>query len=343
MIVPSISSIKKVFHTHQNQCALIQCNKKIIDEDGHVNGNIFFIESNVKGQARYNPDLTNEHMNDYHNLILLCDVHGLDIEWKEKKFTLERLRREILVDQDTIFEHNFELDDKMIKNVIENFVEYHDPDRLSHINYNLMLDDHQNIYSLGFFWFSDSRVFIKPTRNFVGGRFEIIDTKEKFEKTDKIIFIPKNNSKLKGIEVKTEFKSKMSIAGRVPNLPKGDYTISIINESKDTSKFDQKLTFKILGENPLKSEAIEQDNGGNNEKKEFQSVKFSSIGFIGLMLAGIFFFISALYLITTGYNGHIQGVAYGYQYLVALIGSTVLIYAGIRGIKHKIEWDRALK
>ena len=85
MLLPSRKNIEKIFQTHQNQCAFSQCPKKIIDSDGHVNGNIYFIESNIKGNPRYNSKLTNDKMISYQNLILLCDIHGLDIEWKEKK------------------------------------------------------------------------------------------------------------------------------------------------------------------------------------------------------------------------------------------------------------------
>jgi len=84
MLIPTKENIQKLFETHQNQCAISDCDKKIIDSDGYVLGNIFFIESNKKEHSRLNPKLTNEQIIDYHNLILLCDYHGMFSEFKDR-------------------------------------------------------------------------------------------------------------------------------------------------------------------------------------------------------------------------------------------------------------------
>lgn len=343
MIIPSFSNIEKIFETHQNQCALTQCNKKIIDSDGHVLGNIYFMESNVKGQPRYNSQLTNEQMADYHNLILLCDTHGLDVEWKERKFNMDRLRREIFYDQKTIFSDDFKLTETMMESVLQNFIEYHDPERLSHITINQYMDHHKNSVGLGFIWFSDSRYYIKPTRNVVGGKFEIIDTKEGFEKTDTVIFYPKDKPNSKGVEVDSEFKSKMSIAGITPDLSKGEYEISIIKNPEKIQKFEKNLTFSILG-NRLAPKPKESKTKELSQKKDYAKNNFSKIGPIALIAFGVFFMVLSLYLImvysSSDYDT-MPGTARGYGLLIGFFGSGVLIYAGIRAIKHSIEWNKA--
>ena len=342
MIIPSQDSIRKIFHSHQNQCALLKCHKKIIDDEGHINGNIFFIESNEEGQARYNQNLSNDGMDDYHNLILLCDNHGWDIEWKERKYTLSRLRDEIILDQETLLENDFELDDEMLNNVVEHFVEYHDPDRLSHIQIENYGEDHKNYYSVGgFWWFKCSRIFIRPSRNLVGGRFEIVDTKRKFENSDKVIFYPKNDLNSKGIEADTKFKSDMSIAGITPKLPIGEYRISIIDDLGN-SKLEKKLNFKILGNEIVDGSAKKLT--GKNEKKSYRRDKNNSIiGPIALIVVGVVLFLLGLnnFIIYSSPDKiWLPGIAHGFMWIFALFGSLVLVFVGIRGIKHSIEWDR---
>ena len=243
MLIPTKENIQKIFHTHQNQCALLKCHKKIIDEDGHINGNIYFIESNIKGKPRYNSELTNEQMIDYHNLILLCDIHGLDIEWKERKYTISKLSDEILLDQETLSKQNFELSDKIFENTLSNFIDYHDPDRFSHMTLPFVYN-----FAMGhsFTELSSTGIYIKPTKHFIKGKFEIVDTRRKIQVYDKVIFYPKNLSYLEGVQADIEIKSKMSILGEVPQLPEGKYLISLRSALDETSKLENDLEFTVL-------------------------------------------------------------------------------------------------
>ena len=243
MLIPSRENIEKIFQTHQNQCAFEKCKKQIIDSDGHINGNVFFIESNIPGNPRYNSKLTKEQMIDYHNLILLSDVHGLDIEWKEKKFNISKLRDEILSDQETLKEQNFELSDKIFEDLLSHFIDYHDPDRLSHI----LIKKMYHIRSLATAAdISCSGIYIKPTKHFVNGKFEIISTDIKIQEYDKVIFYPKEGTYSKGIQANIEIKSSMRIYGRVPDIPKGDYYVSVRSALYEVSNLENDLKFTVL-------------------------------------------------------------------------------------------------
>ena len=141
MLIPTKENIQKLFETHQNQCAIEHCDKKIIDEDGSLYGNILFIESNTKGKPRFNPDLTNEQMIDYHNLILVCYGHAFDIEWKEKQYTIPKIRQEIRLDKKYLQKNNFIFSTEMFEEILTHFIEHHDPDRMSHVQFSSALFD----------------------------------------------------------------------------------------------------------------------------------------------------------------------------------------------------------
>ena len=249
MLIPTKYNIQKLFVTHQNQCAFSKCKRKIIDEDGHLNGNIFFIESNKKEQPRYNHKLSNEQMIDYHNLVLLCDIHGLDIEWKEKKYTIAKLREEIFTDLKNLPNNNFKFPDKMFEDIIFHFIDKHDPDRLSHVQINSFEYGTGTTGTNSQGVFADvtcTGVYIKPTRHFAGNKFEIIDTRRKIQKFDKVVFYAKDATYSKGIQADVEIKSQMRIEGTVPEFPQGEYFVSLRSTIDESSKLEEDLSFTIL-------------------------------------------------------------------------------------------------
>jgi hypothetical protein len=150
MLIPTRDNIRKLFETHQNQCALHDCSKKIIDSEGKIRGNIFFIESNKKDNPRFNHKLSDEQMLNYHNLILLCDAHGLKIPYDKRQYPIAELRSEIRHGLRSLSESKFEITDRMLDDILTNFIMHHDPDRLSHIS----LDEVSSISSCAFPHFS---------------------------------------------------------------------------------------------------------------------------------------------------------------------------------------------
>lgn len=244
MLIPTKENIRKIFETHKNQCAFSECGKKILDSDGHLGGNILFLESNKKDKPRFNPELPNEKMIDYHNLILVCWEHAFYVEYKEKKYTVSKLRNEIFQDLRTLSVEEYNLPNDVMQELLFQFIEHHDPDTHSHVavkgeasaltfgvpRYSAQIDD----------------VHIDPTKQFAGGKFEIIDVSTKLNEFDTVVFYPKNSSYLEGIQADTETKSTMRIVGKVPDIPKGEYLVSVRSAIDDSSRTKDDLSFTVL-------------------------------------------------------------------------------------------------
>jgi len=244
MLIPTKENIRKIFETHKNQCAFSECGKKILDTDGHLNGNILFLESNKKGRPRFNPEITNEEMIDYHNLILVCWEHAFYVEYKEKKYTVSRLRNEIFKDLQTLSVEEYDLPKNVMQELLFQFIEHHDPDTLSHVTvkgyasalsfgtprYSVQIDD----------------VHIDPTKQFAGGTFEIIDVSTKLNEFDKVVFYPKNSTYSEGKQADTETKSTMRIKGQVPDIPKGEYFVSVRSTIDESPRTKEDLAFTVL-------------------------------------------------------------------------------------------------
>jgi len=244
MLIPTKENIRKIFETHKNQCAFSECGKKILDSDGHLGGNILFLESNKKGRPRFNPELTNEEMIDYHNLILVCWEHAFYVEYKEKKYTVSKLRNEIFQDLETLSVEEYNLPNGVMQELLFQFIEHHDPDTLSHVTvkgyasaltmgvprYSVQIDD----------------VNINPTKQYAGGKFEIVDLATKLNEFDKVVFYPKNSTYSEGIQADAETKSEMRIVGQVPDIPKGEYFVSIRSAIDESPRTKEDLVFTVL-------------------------------------------------------------------------------------------------
>ena len=136
MLIPTKENIQRLFETHQNQCAIYDCDRKIIDENGSIFGNIFFIDSNVEGQPRFNEELTNEQMTDFHNLILLCDLHGYEVMQDERQYSVQELHMEISADLNNLSISGFKMTSKMIDDVLIHFNNGSKSTKLSNGNNN---------------------------------------------------------------------------------------------------------------------------------------------------------------------------------------------------------------
>jgi hypothetical protein len=61
------------------------------------------------------------------------------------------------------------------------------------------------------------------------------------------VFYPKDSTYEKGTLADIEIKSQMSIEGAVPDLPKGEYLVSLRSAIDETSKIeDGDLSFTVL-------------------------------------------------------------------------------------------------
>jgi len=246
MQIPPRENIQKIFDIYENKCAFHDCQKIIIDSDNHVNGNIFFIESNNKKHPRYNPELTNEQMIDYINLIMFCDIHGWDVEWKKEEYTASGLQLKLLDDMKKFSGNGFELSDKMYEIFLHHFIDYHDPDRFSEVEIISAFDEDGATDRLLFNMLIRNNAVIKPTKHFVGGMFRIIDYKRRIRENDMVLFYPKGSTNISGVNAEVKFISKMRLEGRVPSLKEGEYFVALLSSYKEKSKFGDDLSFTVL-------------------------------------------------------------------------------------------------
>ena len=244
MLIPTKENIRKIFETHQNQCAFSSCTKKILDSDGHFNGNILFLESNKKAGPRFNPNLTNEQMIDYHNLILICYEHAFDVEWREKKYTLTKLRKEIFHDLQTLTKDEYDFPNEQMQQFLFHYIEHHDPDTNSHVN--IRVTPSALTFGVPRYSVNVDDVYVNPTKQFVGGKFEIIDTAKKLNEYDRVVFYPKNKSYHEGVSADVALMSEVRMEGNIPEIPKGEYFISIRSAIDDSSRIEDDLSFTIM-------------------------------------------------------------------------------------------------
>jgi hypothetical protein len=83
---------EKLYAKSGNMCAL--CRKQLFSENGTKLGEICHIEAVGEDGLRYNPKLTEEYINSYDNLILLCPTcHTLiDSKVNEATYTVATLQ-----------------------------------------------------------------------------------------------------------------------------------------------------------------------------------------------------------------------------------------------------------
>lgn len=86
----SDTTIKRLFAKSHNQCAMPRCKAAIIIGNCVV-GEICHIRARRKGGTRYDPNLTAEQKDDFHNLILLCRTCHKLIDGDCKTYTVELL------------------------------------------------------------------------------------------------------------------------------------------------------------------------------------------------------------------------------------------------------------
>ena len=85
---------KKLFSIAVNQCYFPGCIEQIYNcENDVLLGEICHIEAKNPSGPRYNPNCTEESLDSFENLILLCPNHHTLIDKNEDEFNVEKLQK----------------------------------------------------------------------------------------------------------------------------------------------------------------------------------------------------------------------------------------------------------
>lgn len=88
------SVVKELFAKSGNVCTFPGCNCTLYDgNDEEAEGHICHIVGLKPGSIRHNPNMTEEELNDYDNLILMCPKHHEEIDSDEKQYTVDVLKK----------------------------------------------------------------------------------------------------------------------------------------------------------------------------------------------------------------------------------------------------------
>lgn len=98
MTRPSHSTEKALFALSGNQCAHPECLQRLTHRPGPsaattVVGEVCHIHGKRPGSPRWNPELTEEEIRDFYNLILLCPTHHTIVDDHPETYTAELLRK----------------------------------------------------------------------------------------------------------------------------------------------------------------------------------------------------------------------------------------------------------
>ena len=85
-LLPKPETIRSLFQMSGNRCAHPKCKKKMIEHDGYLRGEICLIESNIKCESRYNPEMSDEQRISFDNLLLFCHWHHFTVDNKKKVY-----------------------------------------------------------------------------------------------------------------------------------------------------------------------------------------------------------------------------------------------------------------
>ncbi len=91
MARPTQKTIKKLFALCNNYCAQPGCHRRIINQNGTVDGEICHIRAASPGGPRYDPNQSDNERRAYDNLILLCRDHHAAIDMQPEIYTVDIL------------------------------------------------------------------------------------------------------------------------------------------------------------------------------------------------------------------------------------------------------------
>ncbi|QIB74976.1 HNH endonuclease [Halogeometricum borinquense] len=88
------STLKKLWAASGNQCGYPGCDETVVNiEEGIVVAEICHIRAQSSGGPRYDPDMNEEEVDEYSNLILLCPTHHTYIDKNPGEYPPEKLKR----------------------------------------------------------------------------------------------------------------------------------------------------------------------------------------------------------------------------------------------------------
>lgn len=88
------STLKTLWAASGNQCGHPDCEEEVADtEQEIVIGEICHIRAQSEGGPRYDPDLSEDEVDGYSNLILLCPTHHTYIDKNPEEYPIEKLER----------------------------------------------------------------------------------------------------------------------------------------------------------------------------------------------------------------------------------------------------------
>ena len=86
-------SVLRLLYAHSgNRCAFPDCDVPIFEDNGQLTGECCHIEAFSKNGPRYNENMSDEDINGYDNLILMCSRHHKIIDGDPISFSVDRLK-----------------------------------------------------------------------------------------------------------------------------------------------------------------------------------------------------------------------------------------------------------
>ena len=178
------------------------------------------------------------------NIILICYEHAFDVEFREKEYTLSKLRKEIFRDLETLTVDEYNFPDEKMQEFLFHYIEHFDPDTNSNIR--ITVTPSALTFGIPRYTVYSKDIYVNPTKQFGEGKFEIINLSRNLTSYERVIFYPKDRTYSEGTTADTKLMSEMRIEGQVPKIPKGEYLISIRSAIDDSSRLEEDLPFTIL-------------------------------------------------------------------------------------------------
>jgi hypothetical protein len=91
MAGPAEKTVKRLFALSRNRCAFPNCKTALVHPGGTIIGDVCHIKARSRGGPRFDPNLNEEALDAFENLILLCTVHHRVVDDKPNTYTVELL------------------------------------------------------------------------------------------------------------------------------------------------------------------------------------------------------------------------------------------------------------
>jgi tetratricopeptide (TPR) repeat protein len=135
----SQQTIKRLFSLSGNLCAFPNCDKLIVNSNGTIIGEICHINALNENGPRFNDKLTENELNDFENLILLCPTCHTTVDKEFNIYTTDKLKQFKNQQIDKFKNNEYSFDPENIYNQINNI------SIVQHITNNYGID--YNVYN----------------------------------------------------------------------------------------------------------------------------------------------------------------------------------------------------